>query len=265
MFKIKEKKKANDEWMAERRRGIGGSDLAPLMGISPYRTAYSLWLEKTGRVTPPDISGLPHVQKGIQNEPIARALFEQKTGKSFKPKSWIVPNSPWRCNDDGWNDISNSICEIKVMARAKHEEAKLGKVPDFYLVQCHYNLAVSGSRLCYFISFLPEEEELAIVEVTLEQSRREKLLAIVKDWWDTHVVGDIPPPLTPKDRITLTDDYALALCREYKRVKHEGIEVDEGLRLRLHELTSVARPSVVCDGVTITLSFDGHYRITIKD
>jgi putative phage-type endonuclease len=264
MFKIKEKKAANETWTAERRKGIGGSDLAPLMGISPYRTAYSLWLEKTGRVTPPDISGLPHVQRGITNEPIARALFEQQTGKNFKPKSWVVPNSPWRCNDDGYNHDFEAIFECKVQSRAKHEATQRGEVPDHYRLQCEYNLAVSKAKLCYFASFWPETEELAVVEIRVDLERREKLLAIVLDWWNEHVVKDIPPALTPKDRIDLTDEYAMALCREYKRVKALD-DVDESLRLRLHELTSVARPSVVCDGVTITMSFDGHYRITIKD
>lgn len=264
MFKIKDKKKDQEAFRLSRMGAVGGSDVAAILGTSPWRTAYSLWLEKTGRVTPPDISNLPHVQRGIQGEVIARLLFEQQTKRSYKPKSWEIANTPFRANDDGYSLDDSSTLEIKCMGKQKHEEARDGKIPDFYMCQIHYVLAVSKARLCYFISFWPETEDLVVIPVELEEDRRHKLLAIVKDWWDTHVVKDIPPPLTPKDRITLTDEYALALCREYKRAKDAGEDIDEGLRIRLHELTSVARPSIVCDGVIVTMSFDGHYRITIK-
>src|SRR5689334_22139628 len=43
------------EWHAERRKGIGGSDIPVLLGLSKYASPYSLWAEKIGQV-PPDES-----------------------------------------------------------------------------------------------------------------------------------------------------------------------------------------------------------------
>ena len=37
-----------EEWLAYRRRGIGGSDVAAIMGISPFRTARDLYFDKRG-------------------------------------------------------------------------------------------------------------------------------------------------------------------------------------------------------------------------
>ena len=37
-----------EEWLAYRRRGIGGSDVAAIMGISPFRTARDLYFGKRG-------------------------------------------------------------------------------------------------------------------------------------------------------------------------------------------------------------------------
>ena len=34
------------EWLAYRRRGIGGSDVAAILGISPFRTARDLYDDK---------------------------------------------------------------------------------------------------------------------------------------------------------------------------------------------------------------------------
>lgn len=34
------------EWLKIRQTGIGGSDIAAILGVSKYKTAYDLYLEK---------------------------------------------------------------------------------------------------------------------------------------------------------------------------------------------------------------------------
>ena len=36
---------SNEEWLSYRRRGIGGSDAAAILGISPWRTARDLYYD----------------------------------------------------------------------------------------------------------------------------------------------------------------------------------------------------------------------------
>ena len=38
-----------DKWLAVRQSGIGGSDAAAAIGLNPYKSPLSLWMEKTGR------------------------------------------------------------------------------------------------------------------------------------------------------------------------------------------------------------------------
>ncbi len=46
-----------DEFLAARRRGVGGSDMAVILGISPFSTRLELYLEKRGEIPPrPDTS-----------------------------------------------------------------------------------------------------------------------------------------------------------------------------------------------------------------
>jgi predicted phage-related endonuclease len=63
-------------WLSERRTGIGGSDAATILGVSPYMTNVELWRIKTGRKIPEDISGKPYVKYGIEAERHLRGLFE---------------------------------------------------------------------------------------------------------------------------------------------------------------------------------------------
>ncbi len=45
-------KLTHEEWLEERRKSIGGSDAAALVGMNPYVTPYMLWADKTGRLPP---------------------------------------------------------------------------------------------------------------------------------------------------------------------------------------------------------------------
>ena len=38
------------EWHAERRNGIGGSEVGTILGLNPYESAYALWAKKTDRI-----------------------------------------------------------------------------------------------------------------------------------------------------------------------------------------------------------------------
>ena len=40
---------SRDEWLKERTKGIGGSDVSTILGLNPYKTPLQLWEEKTGK------------------------------------------------------------------------------------------------------------------------------------------------------------------------------------------------------------------------
>ena len=54
-----------EQWLEERKKGIGGSDAATIMGLNPYKTNVDLWEEKTGRKDAEDISDKSYVQRRI--------------------------------------------------------------------------------------------------------------------------------------------------------------------------------------------------------
>jgi putative phage-type endonuclease len=65
---------------AERLTGIGGSDIACIVGLDPYRSAFDVFLEKTGQKPPEDLSENQAVEWGsILEEPVARK-FSRVTG-----------------------------------------------------------------------------------------------------------------------------------------------------------------------------------------
>ena len=63
------------QWLAGRGRGIGGSEAAAAIGRSPWKTALTLWKEKTGAQAAPDLGGNEAVELGRRMEPAIRDFF----------------------------------------------------------------------------------------------------------------------------------------------------------------------------------------------
>lgn len=64
-----------EQWLKERKAGIGASDAAAVVGVSPFKSNTELWEEKTGRRHPKDISNEPYVKYGTEAEKYIRELF----------------------------------------------------------------------------------------------------------------------------------------------------------------------------------------------
>ncbi len=67
--------KTHDEWLECRKKGIGGSDAACVLGMNKYKSNVQLWREKTGILQPKDISDKPAVVYGKNAESHLRKLF----------------------------------------------------------------------------------------------------------------------------------------------------------------------------------------------
>lgn len=60
------------EWLAQRQWRVGGSEIAAILGLSPWESAFSLWHRKAGNVPPPDLSDNEPVYWGNQLEDVVR-------------------------------------------------------------------------------------------------------------------------------------------------------------------------------------------------
>lgn len=69
------------QWLAQRRNGIGASEAAAVLGLSPWQSRYALWAEKTGLVEPVDDPAKEErFYAGKAMEPVIAKLFTRRTG-----------------------------------------------------------------------------------------------------------------------------------------------------------------------------------------
>ena len=112
----------------ERWRYIGGSDIAAIMGISPFKTRFQLLQEKA-RIVEPDFKGNEYTEYGNVMEPLIRDYVNETLNRNFVPD--VLIDGDFRFNFDGLDKEHNEILEIKTTSQI-HD-----KLDDYktYLVQ----------------------------------------------------------------------------------------------------------------------------------
>ncbi len=72
---------SRDDWLEYRRKGIGGSDVAAIFGVSPWKTGRELYYEKIGREPViEDESNWVALEYGTRLEDLVAKIFTYKTG-----------------------------------------------------------------------------------------------------------------------------------------------------------------------------------------
>ena len=117
---------ARPDWLELRKKGLGGSDAAAVLGISPFRTARDLYYDKLGIVTTDDQANWVALEVGTLLEPLVARIFEAKTGlKVYQRKCMFQhPLYPWMLADlDYLVDLPDGTTAI-VQIQTTHYNAK---------------------------------------------------------------------------------------------------------------------------------------------
>lgn len=151
---IREHYENREEWLEHRKR-IGGSEIAAVIGQSPFMSNVELWELKTGKRKPKDLSGNENVKYGVRLESALRGLFQAEHPEmqvEYYPYDILYQDDiPYiACTLDGelteTQTGKKGILEIKT-AQMSSKVARLkwdGKVPMNYYCQCLAQLIATG-------------------------------------------------------------------------------------------------------------------------
>jgi putative phage-type endonuclease len=244
-----------DAWLQERKTGIGGSDAAVILGVSPYRTLRDLWLEKTGQLDDKD-KPTPAMIRGIHLEPVAADLYVERTGRKVRrqpmkrhPKyDWMIGNVDRQILAGG--DVkSTGILEVKCPGLRVMSNVKAHGLPDYMVVQLTWYLAVYGYSWGSFVLFNSEQWDLIYFDLEADQQLIDTLIARGEEFWIKYVIPGIEPPSEaakatdiPKIEGELTtvdsDEWVRAATefREARELKDTATELEETAKARVQEL-----------------------------
>lgn len=233
-----------ERWLAVRREGIGGSDMAALFGEGRFEdsTEYDLWLDKTQRV-PPKESTFP-MRKGSLVEDVIAQEFANKAGVSIrrvgtlrsKKEPRLFANCDRLVDDGGGLEVKNG----NFWVGKQLQRLEPGEIPRSWYWQMVTCLAVTGRSHWYLEGWFDN-----IIEFTrvLDRSHCEddiqRVFDIVGPWWEKHITNDEPPDSgAPDDYMAPEGDgkprreFALPLIAfadidELRRVRRQKKELGE--------------------------------------
>lgn len=200
----------HEKWLEARALGIGGSDAAVIMGMNQYKSPYQLWLEKTGQVEPPDLSGNQYVYWGTRNESNIADWFQEETGKKVKRLGTLRSKEyPFMlANVDRTVVGENAGLEIKTAGVRQYRKWKDDEIPDAYYCQCLHYMAVTGADYWY-IAVLLGGNEAKWKRIERNEEDIQHLIMAETDFWKL-VETKTPPPVDG------SDSCAAALSAQYK-------------------------------------------------
>lgn len=194
---------SDEDWLAERRKGIGGSDVAAIMGLSAYSTPYQVWLEKT-RGIHDDISDKPAVMWGNILEPVVGEHYMDchpdrhvrrvnAIARSIQ-RPWAQASLDYEVNDPelGWG-----ILECKTAGWRREEDWSEG-VPVYYQTQVAHYMSVTG-RSFADVAVLIAGNDYREYRIVRDEEDISAVVLAVDSFWNDFVVTGIAPEVNEID------------------------------------------------------------------
>jgi putative phage-type endonuclease len=187
---------SHKKWLAARREGIGGSDVAAIFGLAGrWGSPRHVFEEKHGR---PTYRETEPAEIGREIETFVARMFTKRSGlKTRMPKGMIANDArPWmRANVDRYVlDAHGEIVaplELKNRSEYQAEDWEDG-VPDGPLLQLHWYLAVGGWDHGY-VAALVGGNKLRWFRIERDEEIIAEIVEYCEQWYQRHVVEGFPP------------------------------------------------------------------------
>ena len=199
------------EWLRERKSYIGGSDLGAICGLSPYRTALDVYLDKTSDDISEDTNAA--MRWGSLLEDIIAKEYAQVTGYDVEIEPNTIYHSEHKflgANIDRWVDrwVNNGtyILECKTAGFTKAKEwgdSGTDQIPEPYLIQVAYYAAICNVSKVD-IAVLIGGQDFRIYTYNRNKDLEDKIIKIGINFWHNHIEKRIPPKcVNTKDTFNL--------------------------------------------------------------
>ena len=249
-----------DEWLRERRKGIGASDVAAALGLDRYKSPLTLWAEKRGEL--PERKETFPMRMGKMMEPVLHQFYEEETGRKLvDPGEYMIvvhPDFEWfRCtpdrlhvSDDHWH---GAPCEMKALGETTGKDFKDGGAGKLeYQIQLQAQIAIlqhdRGS-----LAAAVGNREFFPVDFDRHDAIIDKMIPALKYFMDCVVSGKQPDidhlasttatlkALHPKDNgaTVIADETAIDWIRRFEAAKEQAKALEDEEALAKNNLIAI--------------------------
>lgn len=235
----------------KRKKTIGASEIAAVLGLSEYKTPLQVWLEKTGQEAP--FSGNEHTRRGQRQESQILDWLEDQledegvvivrdlppiqlegTIASATPDGVIVPcQTVIPADKSTLFEISTSfdpknLCLVEAKSTLRRVTC-VDEIDIAHLLQTQWQMGVTGVKAGKLVLFGPMVSDYQYFDILFDEALFAKMLTQATEWWERHVIGGIMP-----DPITAEDAFRL-----WPRDNGGSIDVSESVYLQAVELRRI--------------------------
>lgn len=209
---------AREEWLNARRSGIGGSDVAAILGLSPWRTPVDVYLDKTGQAEHTPENEAMHW--GTVLEDVVARHYAEANGRKVQRINKIIrhPERDWMLAnidraivapgsrarfDAGVLRGADGLLEVKTTSAYKAEDWRGDDLPLYYTAQVIWYMAITG---------MPWSDVAVLIGGNHYQQRRVEFDSAVateiiercEAFWRGNVLAGIAPePVSAADVVKL--------------------------------------------------------------
>ncbi|KIL38218.1 endonuclease [Gordoniibacillus kamchatkensis] len=205
---VNTKELAHEDWLDYRRKGIGGSDVAAICGMSRYKSPMEVYLDKIGELAP--IEDNPKMKAGRILEPVIADWFAEETGYKVWKQNAIFQHQdhPFMlANIDRWLPGQNAGLEIKNTGEFSRDDWSGTQAPTEYIMQCNHYMAVTGAER-WFIAVLIGGWDFQWKVIERDERLIQNLITIETEFWHNNVLAKVPPAYSHQDTDYLNERYA---------------------------------------------------------
>lgn len=206
----------DDTWLDERRKGIGGSDVAAILGESKYSSPLKVYKDKVENIKK-DLSDNVYIRKGKDLEGFVRNVhcvpyFNEIGYDVLHPQHIFVnKNYPWiranldglavkKENEFGFRGISetNIVIEIKWVSEWAEDawgDERYGGVPVHYYMQVQTYMAVTGTKKAVVFALFDKNWEVKTYEVKRNDAVIARIISETKKFYDYNMCMKLVPSI----------------------------------------------------------------------
>lgn len=191
---------SREEWLKARKVGIGGSDASAIAGLNKWKSPVGVYLDKTGQAPDEDLAGEAAYWGNVMEDIVAQE-FSRRTGLKVRRRNAILKHpehSFMLANVDRLIVGAREGLECKTASEYLKDLWEGEEIPASYLLQCQHYMAVTGYT-AWHIAVLIGGNKFVYKKIERDEELIQYLLDIEKNFWEEHVLKQIPPTFDGSD------------------------------------------------------------------
>lgn len=228
---------------ADRSAFIGGSDVAAVLGISPWRSPLDLYLDKVD----PRVESVEQMEnrtaklRGKRLEPYICDMLVSEHGMQLiaRNQRYIDPEYPFLACEIDAETADGENVEIKTVHpfRARDWGDELtDAIPVHYTAQAMHGLMVTGRDVCRFAVLIGDELRLYRVERDVETITAMRQREV--EFWNRHVLAQVAPPATCSSDVLRLFERDLGITVEATQEIADTVANLRALKLQAKDIAS---------------------------